>query len=388
MDAPALPHPTATRASRRTRVAPAGARGSYDRELALVLAGTVARYLATVQPAVAGELRHWRGRALAIPDPVLRGLAAEALAKRGNMEGAALFAVLAPRARRRETVRALVAFQAAYNYLDALAEQPSPDPVANGRRLHQALLIALDPAGSHPDYYAHNPQRRDGGYLLALVDASRAAFATLPSAEAVAGAARGSAVRIVEFQSLNTTAAQGGHQALERWAGAQTPTASALNWWQMAAAAGSSLAVHALIALAANPHVDPVEIAEIEDAYLPCICALHSLLDSLIDIGEDERAGQRSLLSYHGSPQQAAHAMGELAERATQAAGALPDGARHRVILTAMVAYYLSAPEASTPEAQPTAREVAAALGPLLAPALGLFKVKRAAASLLHGGYR
>ena len=257
---------------------------------------------------------------MSIPDPALRSLALGALSKRGNIEGAALFAVLAPRDRRRETVRALVAFQTAYNYLDTLAEQPSEDPVANGRQLHRALLVALESAASHPDYYALYPLRQDGGLLTALVDTCRAALATLPSHAAVSEAAWAAAARIVAFQSLNLTEWQGGHEQLERWARRHTPRRSGLDWWQTAAAGGSSLAVHALIAAAASPAVQPREVEAIDAAYFPWIGALHSLLDGLVDVAEDERAGQRNLLSYHASPAQAALAMRLLAQRAADAA--------------------------------------------------------------------
>jgi tetraprenyl-beta-curcumene synthase len=366
----------------------ARARGHGDLVLGSVFCSTVARYLTSILPGVARELAHWRTGARLIPDPALRRLALQAIAKRGNMEGAALFAVLAPRARRRETVRALVAFQTAYNYLDTLAEQPSADPLGNGRRLHEALLVALDPAATHTDYYAHHPQRRDGGYLCDLVDTCRSAFLTLPSSGAVSAAAWAAAARIVAFQSLNLTHDQGGHDALERWARLQTPEGSGLHWWQTAAAGGSSLAVHALIATAAKPSVNASETAAIEEAYFPWICALHSLLDSLVDVDEDQRAGQRNLLSYHSSRKEAAFAMKMLAQRATAEARGLPDARSHAVILTAMVAYYLSSPEAATPDARATAGNVAAAVGPLVAPALALFKARRLAARLTHGAYR
>jgi tetraprenyl-beta-curcumene synthase len=366
----------------------AGARAREDPALGVSFATTVLRYLATVLPVVTRELRHWRSQALGISDLELRTHALDALAKRGNMEGAALFAVLAPRAWRGQTVRALVAFQTAYNYLDTLAEQPSPDPVANGRQLHQALLVALDPAAAHPEYYAQHPQRRDGGYLAALVDACRLAFSALPSHNAVATAAWESTARIVAFQSLNLTQEQGGHDALERWARLQTPHECGLDWWQTAAAGGSSLGVHALIALAARPAVDHREIVAIQDAYFPWICALHSLLDSLVDVDEDERAGQRNLLSYHASPQQAAFAMTMLARRASATARALPGGLSHQVILTAMVTYYLSSPEASNADARAIGEAVAGVAGPLLSPALCLFRARRMAGRLAQGGYR
>jgi tetraprenyl-beta-curcumene synthase len=371
-------------------VARTGAHGHGDLALGLAFCATVASHLVSVLPVARRELGRWRARAGAIPDPVLRSLAADALSKRGNIEGAALFGVLAPRSRRRETVRALVALQTAYNYLDTLAEQPSADPLANGRQLHQALCVALADPGTPiedaTDYYAFHPQRDDGGFLAALVGACRATVTTLPSYAAVAPTARAAVERIVGFQSLNLTERQGGHDALERWASLQTPPGTGLRWWQSAAAAGSSLAVHALIAMAARPALHPRDMAAIDAAYFPWVCALHSLLDSLVDVDEDEREGQRNLLSYHASPQQAAAAMELLAKRAAAAARGLADSPRHAVIVTAMAAYYLSSPEASAPAARAIAENVAGALGPLARPALALFRARRLAMRLTHSG--
>jgi tetraprenyl-beta-curcumene synthase len=375
---------TACRAVRRNRAC-AGTR--RDLALNLTFGSTVARYLVDILPRATRELADLRARARLIPDASLRAAALDALASRGNMEGAALFAVLAPHARRAETVRALVAFQAVYGYLDSLAEQPSADPITNGRRLHEALLDALEPGGSHADYYAHHPQRDDGGYLDWLVERCRSALRTLPSQGKVAPAAWAAAARIVTFQSLNLTRAQGDDDELERWARMQTPPGSGLQWWQTAGAGGSSLAVHALIATAANPDASNSDVAAIEAAYLPWICALHSMLDSLVDADEDERAGQRNLLSYHSSPQKAAFAMKMLALRATAAARTLALAPSHEVILATMVAYYVSSPEVVTPEALATAANVTQAVGPLVTPALTLFRVRRLVARLRHGGY-
>ena len=132
-------------------------RAEVDLALASAFAGTASRYWLGVFPLVGRELRHWHERARQIPDPVLRRLALlTQRVERGNLEGAAAYAVLVPRAYRARVVRAVVAFQTTYDYVDTLAEQPSADPVANGRQLHLALLSALDPDGDHPDYYEHS----------------------------------------------------------------------------------------------------------------------------------------------------------------------------------------------------------------------------------------
>ena len=146
--------------------------------LGWAFAAAATSYWLSVFPVVRREIARLRERASAIPDPVLRELALQALEKRGNMEGAAAFATLVPRPRRRAVVRALVAFQAAYNYVDMLAEQPCEDLVANGRRLHEALSVAVasgaQAAGTQPvDYYEHHPQCEDGGYLDEMVQRCR-----------------------------------------------------------------------------------------------------------------------------------------------------------------------------------------------------------------------
>jgi tetraprenyl-beta-curcumene synthase len=354
------------------------------RDLALAFAATVGRYLIAVLPSVRDELEQWRSRAEQIPNAKLRNHALQALAKQGNIEGAALFATLAPAARRHQTVRALVAYQSAYNYLDALSELPSPAPVLNADQLHQALLTAFDRDAAHPDYYAHNPDSGDGGYLQATVDACRQALSCLPSLDAVAPTARAAAARIVDFQALNLNEAQGGHDALASWATAETPPGSGLHWWETAAAAGSSLSVHALIAAAADPYVDSGDARAIDRAYFPSIGALHSLLDSLVDRAEDHERGQTSLLDYYPSPGAAATRLGALAGRAHRATERLPDRHAHRVIVTAMCSYYLSAPQCDTAQGRIVRRSLTDALGMPLTVALAMFRVKRLAAGLTH----
>ena len=364
-------------ASNLARRGPPGNRG-----LATAYLSSSSRYALTILPAARRELAAWRLRADAIPDPALRRLALAALAKRGNMEGAALLAVFAPHTRRAKTVRALVAFQAAYNYLDMLAEQPCADPQANGRDLHEALLVALDPSAAHGDYYASHPHRDDGGYLLGMVETCRRTLAALPSYGAVAPSALAAAARIVQFQSLNLGELQGGHDGLERWARELAPVAADLEWWEAAGAAGSSLGIHVLIGLAADGRLDPRDLAAIDGAYFPWIGALHSLLDSLIDVAEDRLTGQRSLLSHYDSPAVAALRLRQLASRASFEAAGLPSPARHQVILTAMSAFYLSAPQAAGQDVRPIAASVASGLGSPLIPALSLLRAGRAVSGL------
>jgi tetraprenyl-beta-curcumene synthase len=349
--------------------------------LAVAFLDAALRYWLTVFPRATREIRHWQRRAGQIPDPTLRRLGIDSLRERSNIEGAAAFAAFAPRAHRAAVVHALVAFQAAYNYADLLSEQPHEDAIENGRRLHEALTGALeatpDPGAPQLDYYALHPQRNDDGYLRELVVAARAALSTLPSFPAVAGSARIAAERIVVFQSLNVGTEQGDHVALAEWARERTPARTGLEWWEVAAAAGSSLGVHVLIAAAAEDRLQEDEITALDRAYFPWIGSLHSLLDNLVDREEDVRTDQPSLVSYYTSPARAAVRMRMLAAESVSRARALPRGRRHLLILAAMAGNYLSNPDANTPEVSDIAHSVLGAIGHLTKPTLLVFRLRR-----------
>jgi tetraprenyl-beta-curcumene synthase len=346
--------------------------------VASVFAGAASRYWLGVFPLLARELRHWHDRATAIPDPVLRRLALiTQKTEQGNLEGAAAFAVLAPRAHRARVVRAVVAFQATYDYIDMLAEQPSADPIANGHQLHLALLTALDPEREHRDYYAHAAGSRDNGYMRNLIDRCRFAFGALPSHASVAEPALRCAKRMVTYQSLNHGAPSDTRGTLATWAADLTPASAGLHWWEAAAGAASSLAVFALIAAAAQPTVGAGEANATESAYFPWIGALHVLLDSLIDRSEDIAAGQHCLVDHYVSAEEAASRLGAIASQAAQAAELLPRGGQHATILAAMTSFYLSDPAASTPASIHVAEAILAQMGPLATPTMAVLHARR-----------
>lgn len=353
--------------------------------LAGAFVGAATRYWLGVFPLVGRELRHWRERARQIPDPGLRRVALlTQRAERGNLEGAAAFAVLVPRAHRGRVVRAVVAFQAAYDYIDTLAEQPSSDPIANGRQLHLALLSALEPDSAHPDYYEHHCGKQDNGYMRNLIDTCRVAFRALPSHAAVAEPALRSARRMVAYQSLNHGEGET-RRALASWAAGVTPPGTGLRWWETAAGAASSLTVFALIAAAARPCLRGSDATATEHAYFPWVGALHVLLDSLIDRSEDIQGAQHCLIDHYASAEDAANRLGIIAGRAMRAAEVLPRGVQHATILAAMVSFYLSAPGPTSPVTMLAAKTVLERIGPVATPTMAVHRARRTAGRLLAG---
>ncbi len=336
------------------------------------------RYWLSVFPRIRRELGHWQRRARTIPECALRQTAlAVQRTKHDNIEGSAAFAAFVPRAHRPAVIRAQVAFQAIYDYVDTLAEQPHTDPIRNARQLHRALLGALHAEPPQIDYYRYHRHRYDSGYLQALTGACRTALDNLPSYPSVAPTTRRLAERIVTYQSLNLTRAQGSYHALARWASDETPPDTGLRWWETAASAGSSLGIFALIAAAAHTTVHRHETAAIERAYFPWIGSLHSLLDSLIDLPEDIAAAQHNLIEHYNSPQETAARLRTLAAESADHARALPHGLQHAMILVGMASHYLTAPEAQLPHAVLARSAVLDAIGGFAGPTMLVLRLRR-----------
>ena len=345
-------------------------------ELGSALVGAATCYWLRIVPRARAELRTLRGRAREIPDPELRKLALESYRRDWvSIEGAAAFAAFAAPERRAEVVRLLVALQSIYQYVDTLMEQPCDEPAANARWLHSSILLALTPESPQIDYYACSPRRQDGGYLVDLVQRVRVTLAALPSYETVAEAVRAHARRIVFYQSYVNLAGTESYAALARWGELHGPRGAGRHWWELAAASGSSLTALALLSAASDPALSRQHVSAIESLYWPWLGGLHTLLDSLIDRGEDAACAQHNLLAHYASEQDMATRMERLTLDARDRARAL--GVEHTLILAGVVGLYLSDRRAWLPGARLTSERVLGALGGLSTPALAILGTRR-----------
>lgn len=339
------------------------------------------RYWWSVAPLVRAELERWKHQAEKISDPTLQAVALENLRDEGfNAQATATLATLAPASHRKPVVEAIVGLQIIYDYLDSLVERTLPDPLGDGRRLYQALVDAVvldaDPVG---DYYAHARLFNDDCYLEDLVSVVRSALARLPGATAIEEAANCAAQRCAEAQARAHAVAALGDEQLTRWARANADGPS-LQWREfLAGAISSGFALHALIAAAADPGISPKDALAIDEVYLS-ICALTTLLDGLIDYEQDIRSmGHPGYIRYYEDDKALSRGLGVAIERAMASARAAPNGTHHVMTLVGVVAYYCSAPTASSSIARPVIAQVRREVKPLITPTLVIMRSWRVA---------
>ncbi len=348
---------------------------------AAALARAATRELAWGLRGVAREVARWRERAAAIPDPDLRADALRALArKRGNIDGAALFWTL-PDRREHELLGTLVAYEVLADYLDCVSERGAALGVENGRRLHLALVEALEPGGVISDYYRHNDSGEDGGYVRALVQCCRSGCERLPSYERTAPlllrAAGHSTVLALNHEPDPALR----ERALREWADGQAQIATQ-SWFERTAGASAWLTVLAMLALAAEPARaarDAGEAQRTYEAYMRWVAPAGAMLDSFGDIAEDRASGDHSYVAYYPNTELAARRVSELARRARGEAGALSRGQRHSVLVACMLAFYLSKDSTRAPELRAGTRMLCQAGGPLVALLLPVMRLWRSA---------
>jgi tetraprenyl-beta-curcumene synthase len=336
------------------------------------------REIVCVIPTVSREIGAWRDRACAIPDTPIREDALSAIsAKRFNPEGAALFAVL-PRRYDLNLVRLLVAFQVLLDFLDSVTERRVPRPVANGDQLHRALAEALHPGAPISDYYRYHPWRDDGGYLMSLVTTCRECCGALPAY----GCVKATVVRAARrcgVQGVNHDPDPRRRESrLRQWVGAEFAGRRDLCWWELTAAASSTLGILALLAEAADPDSAPRTFGEVDRAYMPWVCVASTMLDSYVDALADLAGEGHSYVAHYADPSVAAQRVCDLIHRSMREARQLRGGLRHALIVAGMAAMYLSADEARTPAMRATTDRFIEAGGSLtrtLLPILRLWRV-------------
>lgn len=362
--------------------APAGSLVVPSEQLS-ALAGAVVRELGWGLRAVSREVGRWRSLARQIPDATIRRDALAALAeKRPNTDGAALFWTVARR-RNPRLLRLLVAYEIMADFLDSLVERGAHVGVENGRQLHLALVEAVDVGRPLSRYFKHHPWQDDGGYLSTLVRSCRYGCVGLPAYRSVRPLLI-RAASLAQVQGINHELDAALREALLReWARVQFVGEEVeVDWYERAGAASAWLTVLALLAAAAETRRDAQYAPSVYLAYFPWFSLTATLLDSYGDLVDDRASKENSYIARYGSLEEAARRIDEVVRRARDELRLLDNGARHAVILGAMMAMYLSKDSVITLEMRAMSDRLLHAGGPL-AVALGpVLRAWRVAAGL------
>ncbi|BAU28706.1 tetraprenyl-beta-curcumene synthase [Aneurinibacillus soli] len=295
-------------------------------------------------PAVKAEISRWRARAAQIPDPELRKQALDSIKnKTFHCEGGCVYAS-AEKEHAPQLIRLIVAYQTISDYLDNLCDRSTSAEADNFTRLHQAMLDAV--SGQHSRdvdyYYAYNVEKDDGGYLRDLVAACQTEIAQLPQYALVRH-------HVIELASLYCDLQIHKHVTPEQreshlfvWWQEMRHLAPLLEWQEFAAATGSTLGVFHLFQVASSHALTAAHAGAIREAYFPWVCALHILLDYLIDLEEDQLGGDLNFISYYGNEQHIYRRLHYIVEQAQQHVEVLPDAKFHRMIIDGLLGLYLS----------------------------------------------
>ena len=294
--------------------------------------GALGAYLLTALPQVRRELRRWRRRAAAIAEPEARRGALRALdAKSANVEAVGAFATLSPLLQRARVIRAIAPLQIAIDYRDDAEE---------------GLLASSDEP-----------------YLADLDAAWRRELQLLPAGPRLRPAVEGALARCAEGQARTHAAERGDLAGLRRW-GEELSQGSRLRWWESAAGASSSVAAHALVAVAADPASGAELGARVDSVYGIRVGALTVLLDDFVDAEADAAAGRHSYVDYYDGATELAERLAAISREALAGATSLPGRDRHRAIIAGIAGFYLSARGVGAASVDPVSVALEEAIGP------------------------
>ena len=312
------------------------------------------RFLSSVVPKASAQLRRWRARAASIPDDDIRREALSSLRHKAfHVHGGCVFATFLPPAHADRFIKLVGAFETAVDYLDNLCDRIGRADEADFRALHESLLDAIEPGAPVRSYFRHR-EIEDGGYLNDLVTESQACFAALPSYVAVREGIVDVTQRYCELQALKHLVPGERERRCEAAFGS---VASDLQWWEGAAASGSTMATFALAFAASGSGLSAVAADDVYRAYFPYFTALHILLDYFVDQDEDRAHGELNFVACYPSAQASYAGIERIAKIALDRVRALSDPQAHLLALRAMCGYYCTRPTLSN-EARTAALEI------------------------------
>lgn len=300
-------------------------------------------YLRVMIPGVEVELSQLNERASLVEDWELRTQALSSLRNKAfHCYGGSVLALLAPRSRWQDLIALIAAFQTISDYLDNLCDRVGISDQLAFYRLHDSMLTAATPEQRVTDYYDLYEGYREEGYLSYLVGRCQGIVSSLPGLNHVHDQVVGLIKHYASLQALKHISLDQRRPRLETYIKNQVDNPLGFEWWEMAAATGSTLGVFALWAMAAHPDCDSNGANQVYEAYFPWICGFHILLDYLIDQEEDQREGDLNFVSFYPTPEAKWEAMHTFTTKSLEKAAGLPQPGLHTLVVTGLLAMYLS----------------------------------------------
>lgn len=313
-------------------------------------AAVLLNYVCEIFPRVEAELEIWRRSAMS---SISRELARQALNsikyKKFHAQGGCIYA-LYPGCDTDNLVPFIVALQTISDYLDNLCDRVGCTEEKSFRQLHISVEEALMPYGKgKSDYFLFYPYN-DGGYLNSLVDECRARLRNLKGYGLVYDYVIWLARLYGEMQSNKHIAFGRREECVRQWAIDRGCKRFGISEWEFAAAAGSTLGIFILCAMASMPEVVRYEVDKVAHAYFPWVCGLHILLDYFIDQAEDAEHGDLNFVSFYNGIDVCSERMLLFLKRSFEAVETLPYPQFHKLVIRGLLAMYLSDPKVRGPD--------------------------------------
>ncbi|MEC0110623.1 tetraprenyl-beta-curcumene synthase family protein [Paenibacillus taichungensis] len=298
-------------------------------------------------PETRKELDGWRAQAEKIPNEELRNQALASLRdKQFHCEGGTVYA-LPDLPNRHILIPLIVSYQTISDYLDNLCDRSTSMDPNDFRLLHQSMLDAVDPEATPVNYYALREEQDDGGYLRNLVTSCQELTRQLPGYASAKPQIQDLAGLYTDLQVYKHIKPELRETALLEWWSEHRHRTPQFRWNEFAAATGSTLGVFMLFLAASDDQLTEEQAASIHTAYFPHVCALHIMLDYLIDQDEDRIGGDLNFCNYYENVETMLDRIAFIVEMARSDVQKIPGSSFHRMIIEGLLAIYLSDPKVS-----------------------------------------
>ncbi|GAA0374600.1 tetraprenyl-beta-curcumene synthase family protein [Bacillus horti] len=299
-------------------------------------------------PAIHKQLSYWKRKAENISDQELREQALSSIkSKQFHCQGGGVYALLAPKELRTYVYQFIVAYQTISDYLDNLCDRSISQDATNFRRLHQAMIDALTKPSDMDelDYYEYQEHKADNGYLKELVQTCQAALERLPSVQHYHSHMMVLAQLYCDLQVYKHITPEKREEALRDWWENYKDVYSQLEWYEFAAATGSTLGLFYYAALAANRlHSDDLDQQAFQ-SYFPYVQGLHILLDYFIDQEEDRQGGDLNFCFYYKDEREKQQRLLWMYQQSKHAVDRLPFSSFHQMVVDGLISIYLADPK-------------------------------------------